>query len=138
MVLIDTSVMIDFLRGLNSEKTKIMELILLRKIPFGISIFTYQELLQGCKDEKEFNKLLDYLSTQRIYHPPSDQAFYEGAARLFFELRRKGVTIRSSIDLLIAMTAIENSLVLLHNDRDFDLIAQIVPQLKTDFTDAFA
>lgn len=49
---------------------------------------------------------------------------------MYFDLRRSGVTIRSTIDVLIALTAIQNNLHLLHNDRDFDIMAEKLPKLK--------
>ncbi|MDW7738874.1 MAG: hypothetical protein SCJ97_02290 [Bacillota bacterium] len=52
---------------------------------------------------------------------------YEKAAKLIFDLRRKGITPRSSIDMLIVLIAVENNLLLLHNDRDFD---QMTGQIK--------
>ena len=55
---------------------------------------------------------------------------YEMAAELYFRCRKHGITIGSTIDLLIAQTAIENDLYLLHDDRDFSLMASIEPKLK--------
>lgn len=52
------------------------------------------------------------------------------AAKLYFKCRKKGITIRSTIDLLIAQTAIENDLYLLHDDNDFTLIAKVDQRLK--------
>lgn len=129
MVLVDTSVLIGFLKGHADSKTLLLEKILSRDVPFGISAYTYQEVLQGARDEAELQTLKDYLSTQRIYHLEPEAATYEMAARLYFNLRRKGVTPRSTLDILIALTAIENNLALLHNDRDFDMMAGHLPEL---------
>jgi len=49
---------------------------------------------------------------------------------MFFNLRRQGITVRSTIDILIALTAIKNNLLLLHNDRDFDVLASKLEVLK--------
>jgi predicted nucleic acid-binding protein len=57
-------------------------------------------------------------------------ASYESAARLYFLCRKKGITIRSTIDFLIAQTAIENNLVLMHNDEDFNTMAKVIKELK--------
>ena len=124
MYLIDTSVLIDFFKGKETKQSKKLEKIIARQIPFGISIFTYQELLQGAKDEKEFEKLKKYLSTQKIYYPTHET--FETSAYLFFSCRKRGITIRSTIDALIATTAIENGLILLCSDRDFEYIASVV------------
>ena len=130
MILVDTSVLIDFLKGQTNAKTLLFEEVLNRDIPFGLSPYTFQEVLQGVRNEKEYKRLHDYLSTQTIYFLPEEIATYEKAARLFFDLRRKGITPRSTIDILIALTAIENKLMLLHNDRDFDLMAEQVDTLS--------
>ena len=130
MVLVDTSVLIEYLKGRWNPKTELFGEILARDIPFGISVFTYQEVLQGARDEREYQRLRDYLDTQAIYCPPQDTDTYEKAARLFFNLRRRGITVRGSIDMLIALTAMENNLMLLHDDHDFDVIAAKTPELK--------
>jgi predicted nucleic acid-binding protein len=66
------------------------------------------------------------LEVQKFYHPKDQRVSFAEAARIYFNCRRKGVTIRSTIDCIIAQTAIEYDLLLLHNDRDFDAIAKIV------------
>lgn len=130
MILVDTSVLIEFLRGSGSDKVKLFKEILLRKIPYGISAFTYQEILQGARTETDFLTLKEYLLTQRIYYLGQESRPYEQAARMYYQLRRTGVTPRSTIDMLIAITAIEKELFLLHNDRDFDMMAEHISELK--------
>ncbi len=125
MYLVDTSVLIDFLKGKESVYTKKLEYIIAHGISFGISAFTYQETLQGAKNQKEYETLNRYLSTQKVYYP--SQKSYEAAARVFFTCRKSGITIRSTIDTLIATTAMENGLILLCNDKDFDNMATVVP-----------
>ena len=129
MILIDTSTMIDALKGNDNPKTRIFSEVLRRDIPFGFSAYTYQELLQGAKDREEFNRLADYLSGQQIYLFPVDVETFKRAAETYFNLRQNGVTIRSTVDILIALTAIEYKLSLLHNDSDFDLMAQHLDSL---------
>ena len=124
MYLVDTSVLIDFLKGTDTPQSKKFESILQHKIPFSISAFTYQEVLQGARDIKEYDKLNSYLSTQKIIYPT--QTSYEEAAKLFYTCRKAGITIRSTIDTLIATAAIENNLILLHSDKDFDNMVGIV------------
>lgn len=116
MYLVDTSVLIDFLKGRETKQSKKLEKIILHQIPFGISIFTYQELLQGAKNIKEYQKLKRYLSTQKIYYPTHET--FDTSAHLFFTCRKKGITIRGTIDTLIATTAMENGLILLCSDKD--------------------
>jgi predicted nucleic acid-binding protein len=129
VVLVDTSVLIGFFKGQVDEKAVLFKDVLSRDIPFGISSYTYQEVLQGARNEAEFNTLKEYLSTQQIYYLETEASTFEKAARIYFDLRRKGVTPRSTLDIIIALTAIENKLALLHNDNDFDLMSNYIPEL---------
>jgi predicted nucleic acid-binding protein len=130
VVLVDTSVLIAFLKGQADEKTELFQSVLSRDIPFGISSYTYQEVLQGARNDSEFNILKEYLSTQQIFYLEQKTSTFEKAARIYFDLKRKGVTPRSTLDILIALTAIENKLALLHNDSDFDLMSSYIPELN--------
>ena len=127
MILADTSILIDFLRGRATESGQRFKTVLQQRIPFGINSFIYQEVLQGAKSEKEYRLLKKYLETQHFYHPKDPIDSFAKAAKIYFDCRRKGVTIRSTIDCIIAQTAMEQDLLLLHNDRDFDAIATVVP-----------
>ena len=120
MILVDTSVLIDFLKGTQNSKTSIFRTIIENKWAFGISSYTYQEVLQGARDEEEYSLLKSYLEKQVIYILPENVSVYENAARVYFDLRRAGITPKNSIDVYIALTAINFGLLLLHNDKDFD------------------
>ncbi len=126
MILVDTSVLIDLFKGISNDPTDRMREVLTHDIPFGITSVIYQEVLQGAKSEKEYALLKEYLSCQRFYHPKDPLKTYEDAAQIYFRCRKKGVTIRSTIDCLIAQIALEQNLLLLHNDKDFDAMAPIV------------
>jgi predicted nucleic acid-binding protein len=126
VVLVDTSVMIDYLQGNGNDLVLRFQYILDNNIPFGINLFIYQEVLQGVKTEKDFEKVKKYLDTQRFYTLKEEREPYASAAKIYFKCRKKGITIKSTIDCLIAQTAIENNLYLLHNDSDFDNIAKVV------------
>ena len=127
MILVDTSALVDFLRGTKSEASQRFKVVLQQAIPFGITSLIYQELLQGARSEKEYRLLRTYLETQRFYHPREPVDSYARAARIYFDCRRKGVTVRSTIDCLIAQIAMDHDLLLLHNDNDFDSMASIIP-----------
>ena len=96
----------------------------------GISDLIYMEILQGAKSKAGFNKLQRYFSTQQFYGFSDSQNSYEAAAFMCFSCRRQGITVRSSIDCLIAQCAMENELILLHHDRDFKNLEKVVPQLR--------
>jgi predicted nucleic acid-binding protein len=126
MILVDTSVLIDFFKGVKNEPVRCFSDIVKKQIPFGITSVIFQEILQGAKNEKEFELLNEYLSYQQFYHPEDAVASYEKAARIYFSCRKKGITVRSTIDCLIAQIALEHDLFLLHNDRDFEFMAPVI------------
>ena len=126
MVLIDTSVLIDYFKDINNEPTRKFQSILDSGIPFGINSFIYQELLQGVKTEKAFQELKEYLDTQRFYRLKDEKESFAEAALIYLKCRKKGITINSTIDCIIAQTALENNLLLLHNDSDFEKMAKVV------------
>lgn len=122
MLLIDTSIWIEVLR--DKSKVKVVKLKkIIAERDYYLPIFTKMELLQGCKDEVEWAKMSSYLAVQNYLKPDYD-SIWENSARLYFELRRQGITIRSNIDCAIAIIAIENNLTLYHCDRDFEAIAK--------------
>ena len=130
MFLVDTSVWIDYLRKKRSLPATWFTEILDRGYPFGLTGVIYQEVLQGADSEASYRRLDDYLSTQVFYHPRDPVTSHAEAARLYFRCRRAGVTVRSTVDCLIAQVAIEHELLVVHGDRDFDLMASVVPDLR--------
>ena len=132
MILVDTSVWIDVLRDRQGDVVESF-----RKKTYGeilvLSRFTQLELLQGSKSGDEWKLLEQYLSTQ-LYLEATEKTWSD-AARIFFELRRKGITVRSSIGCCIAQVAVENGALLLHKDVDFDRIASIRPLRFEWFTE---
>jgi len=126
LILVDTSVMIDYLRDNENDTILRFQYVLDNNIPYGINSLIYQEVLQGTKTEKDFDTVKRYLDTQRFYSLKDEKESYASAAKIYYTCRKKGITINSTIDCLIAQTAIENNLYLLHNDSDFDNIAEVV------------
>ncbi len=108
MILVDTSVLIDFFKGVSNPSTDSLRRIIEQQIPFGITSVIYQEILQGAKDRKEYNLLNEYLECQKFFHPLDLIGSYAQAAIIYFSCRKKGITIRSTIDCLIAQVAIEH------------------------------
>jgi predicted nucleic acid-binding protein len=95
--------------------------------PFHIPAICCQEILQGAKDEREWEFLYRNISTQRTLVPENPLPTHIAAARIFFECRRKGMTVRSTADCIVAQLALENDADLLHDDDDFNRIAEIRP-----------
>ena len=123
-VLIDTSVWVDVLRdasGAAADRVRSVvdddEVVLTR--------FNQLELLQGALDEREWTTLANYLEGQDYLEAGTDT--WRAAARIYYELRRRGRTVRSVIDCCIAQLAIEHEALLLHQDHDFEAIAEIRP-----------
>lgn len=130
MVLVDTSVLIGYFKGLNGSPYDKLDEIIDNQIVFGINNHIYQEILQGAKTETEFNQLKAYLEILPFYDLHNGKKSYENAALMYMKCRKSGVTVRSTVDLIIAQTAIENNLYLLHNDNDYINIATVIQELK--------
>ena len=124
-VLVDTSVWIDFFRGVQSAKVAKWEECIQQKEDVCCCGFILTEVLQGIRDEKEF------VTTKRrfddLVYLPADRSTFEFGAGIYRELRRKGATIRSPLDCLIAATVVQHGVHLLENDRDFHFIDQHYP-----------
>ena len=95
----------------------------------GLTGVIYQEVVQGVASEREFDLTSEYLGSQTFYHPQDPIESYGEAARMYLDCRRAGITVRSSADCLIARVAIEHDLMLLHDDRDFERMAEVIPGL---------
>lgn len=124
MVVIDTSVWIDYFNDNPTSQTKILEEILNSDRIIVLPAIIYQEILQGIRSDQKFQTIKDLLD-EFVFLPPLTKSTYLQAATIYRVCRKKGITIRKSIDCLIAATVIENGLSLLHNDSDFDKIAEV-------------
>lgn len=122
--IVDTSVWIDVLRDATMSRRMQLEAIV-EPVDVLLTPFTELELLQGCRDESEWSLLSSYLETQEYVEPA--RSTWAAAARISFDLRRTGKTVRSPIDCCIAQLAIDGKNLLLHRDRDFEVIAEIRP-----------
>lgn len=122
MFLVDTSVWVSVFRDRTGIARQKLETLIKDENIF-LSRFTQMELLQGCRDEREWTLLQTYLQEQD-YVEATDQTWVL-AARIYYDLQRQGLTVRSTIDCCIAQLAIEHQLTLIHNDRDFDTIQKV-------------
>ena len=130
MILVDTSVWIDFLRGHETDAVTSLDAIMTQGYVFGLTGVIYQELLQGADSQANYERLVEYFSSQRFYHPRDNTVSYARAAALYRRCREAGVTIRSTIDCLIAQVAIEHDLLLLHSDRDYLAMSSVIEELR--------
>ena len=127
MILVESSVLIDFLRGRKTAAVLRLRQIEVDGTPFGIPIPCFQEVLQGACNEGEWRRLERNLGAQVLVEAADLREAHRSAARIFFDLRRRGLTVRSSVDCLVAQIALERDDVLLHDDADFDVIAKVRP-----------
>ena len=118
MILVDSSVWIDYLRGTSSPQAEKLD-ALLGTVPLAIGDLILTEVLQGCATDREFNAVKRTLSTLHTVNLGGLELAIE-AAKNFRKLRALGFTVRKTIDTVIATRCIMDGMELLHSDRDFD------------------
>lgn len=121
MVLVDTSVWVDVFA--RPARIDLAALIDLDEIVTTLPVI--QEVLQGFRDEHAFRRAREALFCFPVADSPLPAERFEEAAQLFRLARRAGTTIRSSVDCLIAATAIAHRLTVLHRDRDFAALSAV-------------
>ncbi len=122
MILVDSSVWIDYLRGTRTPQADKLD-ALLGSVPLAVGDLILTEVLQGCGTDKEFNEVRRLLLSLTVV-PIGGQDVAIEAARNYRRLRALGVTVRKTIDTVIATRCIVDKLELLHSDRDFDVFEQ--------------
>lgn len=118
MILVDSSVWIDYFKGVDNRQTDKLDDLLGRE-PLAIGDLILTEVLQGFPDERLFNEARRMLTALTVVELAGQEIAIK-AARNFRALRNAGVTVRKTIDTIIATRCIESRYDLLHNDRDFD------------------
>lgn len=122
MIVVDSSVWIDYFNGVITPQTEKLDRLLgTEELAVGDLILT--EVLQGFVKDKDFHVAKKVLTSLLIIELGGRDIAMQ-AAKNFRSLRRLGVTVRSTIDALIATRCIESGYRLLHNDRDFDPFAE--------------
>ena len=122
MILVDSSVWIDYFNGAITAHTEKLDRLLGRE-PLAIGDLILTEVLQGFDDEGDFRRAQRLLTSLTIVELGGIEIAIQ-AAKNFRRLRRRGVTVRKTIDTVIATRCIESRYDLLHNDRDFDPFAK--------------
>jgi len=118
VILVDSSVWIDFFRGTRTPQAERLD-VLLGTTRIAVGDLILAEVLQGVRDEREFQQVRKTLdSFEQVDLVGRDIAIQ--AAKNFRKLRDLGLTVRKTIDALIATWCIESNYMLLHSDRDFD------------------
>ena len=121
MILIDTSAMIEFLNRTGSQADRMVEQLITINAEVALADITLTEILQRIRDDREVKASLLAFTCLSLKGKKS----YLEAADLYRACRKKGITIRSTIDLFITQIALENDTQLLHNGRDFLAIAKV-------------
>jgi predicted nucleic acid-binding protein len=120
VVIVDTTVWIDFFSGRPSPEVQLLEGFLKGGRDICICGVILAEVLQGIREDKDYKRTLSRFDS--FLFLDLDRAAFIRAAQIYRALRRRGITIRKSVDCMIAAVAIQHNLPLLHNDRDFDPI----------------
>jgi predicted nucleic acid-binding protein len=129
VLLVDSSVWI-FLGGRNTKAVEYFRERLEARDTFALTELIYLEVLQGVREPETAKKVSAYLRRQLLLAPRHALQTYDATANLYRRCRAAGVTVRSTIDCLIAQMAVEYGAALLHNDRDYEHIARMEPKLK--------
>ena len=118
MILVDSSVWIDYFRGVATPQSDRLD-ALLGAEPLATGDVLLAEVLQGFVSDRDFNAALRLLTSLSVIDMGGQDIAVQ-AARNFRTLRARGVTVRKTIDTLIATRCIESGYSLLYSDRDFD------------------
>jgi predicted nucleic acid-binding protein len=126
MILVDTSVWIKFFNGIDAISVRLLEDLVEAEEEVCISELILTEVLQGFRKDGDFELAHQHLLYFPVYSLKSLDSYVK-AAQIYRKCRKQGPTIRKTADCIIAQTAIENRLILLHDDVDFDRIALACP-----------
>jgi hypothetical protein len=118
MLLVDSTVWVDYFNGLQTPETDYLDRIL-DQVPVLVGDLILAEVLQGFREDTDFERAQNALGKFLQVSIVNPELAVK-SARNYRLLRRKGVTVRKTIDSLIATWCIENKVPLLHNDNDFD------------------
>ena len=125
MILVDTSVWIDFFAGRDQPHVERLEQLIVDGENLALCGIVLTEILQGIVDDTVFHRVRDYLRPL-VMLPMSDEACVR-AAEIYRRLRKQGITIRKTNDCLIAAVVLDHDCRLLHHDRDFAPIEKHFP-----------
>jgi len=125
MILVDSSVWIDYFSGKRSWQTDLLD-HMLSNVPIIMGDLILTEVLQGFKSDKDYEAAKNYLNELPFRQMGGYNVAIQSAQN-YRKLRKAGVTVRKTIDIIIATFCIVEGLTLLHDDRDFNPIASHFP-----------
>ncbi len=118
MIFIDSTVLIDYFNGINNWQVEYLDSILGNELVV-IGDYVLTEVLQGFRNDTDFRKAKNILLSFPCFDIGGKEIALKSAKNYRY-LRKKGITVRKTIDTMIATFCIENGLTLLHNDKDFE------------------
>lgn len=122
MIVVDTTVWIDVLNDVDSEKASRCTELLQDGAPLALTDIVFAEILQGFRHEREARRVEKHLRAFPVLRL-EDLDDFSRAAELYRKARRAGVTIRKTLDCLIAAPCVREGVPILHADKDFDRLA---------------
>jgi hypothetical protein len=124
VIIVDTTVWVDYLRGTRNPETEWLETEADRK-RLGLTDLILCEVLEGVRDEQEFGLVQSELERFELFETGGEELAI-AAARNYGRIREEGRTVRKTIDCLIATFCMAHGHALLHRNRDFDAFEQIL------------
>lgn len=126
MIAVDTSVWINYFGGRPTPSVVELRRLLAQDLRPALTDLVLTELLQGVRSDRDRDRLerrLSYFPVLRLGHLTD----FRRSADLYRHARRQGITIRSTVDCLIASVCIREAVPILHDDADFDRLASVSP-----------
>lgn len=123
MILVDTSVWIEVFRA--QRALDLEGVVEFDEIVTCLPVI--QEVLQGFRDERAYRRSREAMFALPIVESPLAEGVFSDAIALYRSARRNGLTVRSSVDCLIAACALRHDLEVLHRNRDYDALARVSP-----------
>ena len=117
MIMVDSSVWIDYFNGRDTPETKQLDSLLGMK-PIAIGDIILTEVLQGFRNDEDYKTAKKLLTSLTIFELLGEKMALKSADN-YRQLRKQGITIRKTADVIIASFCIENKLSLLFSDKDF-------------------
>lgn len=125
MILVDTSVWINYFSGIENEKVKFLTEALSSKKEIFLTDIILTEILQGIKEDNKYKIVKNILLSLPFVHAKNFETFIH-ASDIYRKCRANGITVRKTIDCLIAAVSIENNLEILTEDVDFYNISKVI------------
>ncbi|HEX5044767.1 MAG TPA: PIN domain nuclease [Candidatus Polarisedimenticolaceae bacterium] len=126
MIIIDSSVWIPLLNGTSRPKVERAKSLIESAEDIGVPGVVLEEILRGLKTDAQFHRIRDLLLTDFTYLEITRKMFLR-SAEIYRTLRKRGKTVGSTADCLIAACALEEDASLLEDDADYHTIAEVVP-----------